>query len=359
MSVDRAAADRYIPELDSLRAAAVLVVMGWHFSGGAGVLATATVAAVRFFFCLSGFLLTRLLLEDVTAIWRGERTTGWAIGSFYARRTLRIFPIYYLALAVLWIAAEVRRDLAWHASYTLNVRMALTGEWNGATSHLWSLCVEEQFYLLWPLIVLGVSRRALRRMLWAGIAIGPVWRAVMSVMGNDVAGLVMLPGAVDALCMGALLAVERPALPRVAGAGACASLGGGVAWGLAAVLGAGSTARAAFEPFVVSAALVSLLALAASAPTGYVGATLRWLPARALGRVSYGAYLYHNLLPLTGIGAMFAWMHPGGRLGLLVAATMACAALSWVLIEQPILSFKGRLAARRRRPDALFQPAVF
>ena len=345
---------RYLPELDTLRAAAVLVVMGWHFSGGAEVLAAPTVAAVRFFFCLSGFLLTRLLLGDAAAVARGEIGAGTAIASFYARRALRIFPAYYLALLLLWLgdAAMVRRDLAWHLTYTFNVRMATTDAWSGATSHFWSLCVEEQFYLVWPLVVLGLSRTSLRTCLWACIAAGPAWRWAMAMAGRDIAAIVLLPGALDALAAGALLALEAPSPARAARAGAAGGAIALAAWLLCAAAGAGPAARAAFEPLAITGALVPLLAFAAASPAGAAAAALRWAPARALGRVSYGAYLYHNLIPVTAAGALVASLPPPARVTAFAAATFACAAVSWHLLERPVLSLKALLAPRGGAPRA-------
>ena len=144
-----------IRRFDGLRALAVLAVIQHHF----GIKAVNDVLApggpaVQLFFVLSGYLITGILLDA-----REQADRGAALTTFYIRRALRIFPAYYVALT---LAASLNVNVydawPWHAAYLSNVRIALDGKWPGPVSHFWSLSVEEQFYLLWPMIVLFARR---------------------------------------------------------------------------------------------------------------------------------------------------------------------------------------------------------
>ena len=149
----------YRPQLDGLRAVAVLAVAWSHWERpyqfgipfGAGV---------HLFYVLSGFLITGILLEV-----RQQHQRGAALRTFYIRRALRIFPAFYLTLAFAWWAEvpPLRETLAWHATYLSNAQIVLTETWPGAISHFWSLAVEEQFYLLWPWLIVFVPERLLLR----------------------------------------------------------------------------------------------------------------------------------------------------------------------------------------------------
>jgi peptidoglycan/LPS O-acetylase OafA/YrhL len=336
----------YIPELDALRAFAVLTVMAWHFSGETTVLALPTMTAVRLFFCLSGYLITALLLQDLAQIEAGVLTRREAIRGFYVRRALRIFPIYYLMLAVVGIGGHdgVAADLAWHATYTSNVMMAMRGEWSGGLPHLWSLAVEAQFYLLAPWLVLVLSRRHLKVFLWACLALGPLWRWLALARGQEVAAVVMLPGAADALCAGALLAVARDAGDGVR---ARSSLNAGIALAaVAAVLWlAGAPAgTAAIAPLAVTAILVWTLAYAVGRPTPAVSNLLRLGPARYTGQISYGLYLYHPVVRL--LIAPLA-LHGVTGAAAAIGATYLVASLSRVVVERPFLRLQTRFDASR------------
>ncbi len=140
----------YRPQLDSLRAFAVLAVLFthfWRYDSELGEL------GVRLFFVLSGFLLTSILLRE------RDRSRELAISrprllrDFYARRILRIWPIYYAALfaSVLLGAQGIARTFAWHALFASNILFFLEQSWTPPeVAHLWTLAVEEQFYLVLP-----------------------------------------------------------------------------------------------------------------------------------------------------------------------------------------------------------------
>src|SRR5262249_36057770 len=149
-------APSYIPRLDSFRAIAALLIVYHHYFAAIMPVRLNTSQGVAFFFVLSGFLITKLLLHD-------HGTTGQILGRFYVRRTFRIFPLYYFVL-ILGIAVDspgFRGSLPLSALYLTNVEMILRNDWVASASHLWTLAVEEQFYLLWPPIMLLLGRRVL------------------------------------------------------------------------------------------------------------------------------------------------------------------------------------------------------
>jgi peptidoglycan/LPS O-acetylase OafA/YrhL len=135
-----------MPQLDSLRAIAVIGVMVHHFWPNGEVLLGLTTGflGVQLFFVLSGFLITGILLRARDVVAAGLQSTTSAIRQFYIRRLLRIFPLFYRMLAVAWIVGlpEVRDSLPWHLTYATNVYFVHIEDWHGSVSHLWSLAVE-------------------------------------------------------------------------------------------------------------------------------------------------------------------------------------------------------------------------
>ncbi|HZP11161.1 MAG TPA: acyltransferase [Nevskiaceae bacterium] len=162
--------------LDGLRGLAMLMVIAIHLSlFGAGWVGLSS------FFVLSGFLITRILFDDID----GTDSLGECLKRFYIRRTLRVFPIYYLflfAMLVLGAFVEVvrvqsRGELPWAFAYVYNLFL-LTSKHHATHlfDHLWSLSVEEQFYLFWPLVVYFVGRRHLPIVLIAILIASPLAR---------------------------------------------------------------------------------------------------------------------------------------------------------------------------------------
>ena len=158
----------HIPALDGLRAFAILLVIVRHASleqgaasrGFLGALGNAGWMGVDLFFVLSGFLITRILIQS--------KGSTYYFRNFYLRRSFRIFPLYYAVLVGLFVVApiashspavqELARHQIWYWTYTVNFLAANTnGEACGLhTVHFWSLSVEEQFYLIWPAVVFFV-----------------------------------------------------------------------------------------------------------------------------------------------------------------------------------------------------------
>lgn len=212
---------RHFPELDGLRGLAILMVLLFHY---ATLLPSFVLpvfgqgwAGVQLFFVLSGFLITGILLDS-----KGQEHY---FRNFYARRTLRIFPLYYGVLSVLLIALLVFRlgfpqvwahkHLApllwsyqpWLWTYTANIQMAIHNKVMFLVGHFWTLCVEEQFYLVWPLVVFAFSRKTVLRICVALIAGALVIRLTLTGLGaGGGTNFVLTPCQMDSLAAGALVA---------------------------------------------------------------------------------------------------------------------------------------------------------
>jgi len=357
-----------IAGFDGLRAIAVLMVFFQHrLFGDIGEIGH---LGVWIFFALSGFLIIGILSAQRTRIENGASRFGAELKRFLFRRTLRIFPIYYLMLLVMCVlmafglaSPELASGMPFHFAYLSNIWIgSVLHYWPGRYSHLWSLAIEEQFYLVFaPLLLLLASRRH---------------RAVCLVI--VVAGLVSLM-AMRAAHWQDITIYTHPLtnfwLLALGGIGGL--MIAGKERRLRAWLGHGATlfalslglvAFCATEPMwselgnpmlftAVSAAyglcIAALVCSIACCRNAVIIGLLEtgWLV--SFGRISYGFYLYHNLIPdltrnhhaaaLFG-GVVPLWAHVAGIAGsFAIALTMAV--LSWRLIEEPILRLKTRRAA--------------
>jgi peptidoglycan/LPS O-acetylase OafA/YrhL len=332
-------------QLDGLRAIAVLAVilshtgppvldrlgLGWH--------------GVQLFFVLSGFLITGILLDA-----RDTNTVRHTLRAFYARRFLRIFPAYYVVVAATALIGipEVRQGLPWHLAYLSNWRAAHLGAWEGSTSHLWSLSVEEQFYLCWPLIILGCPMAGLPVLLAVAVLVGPLTRylAIATGQGQFVA-LLPTPSNLDPLALGAGLAfIWRHAPHRRVGARRIALAGAVVALVAAPFLPPGNLALHLLGTALFFTWLVDR---AAAGFSGVPNAILTSPPVVYLGTISYGLYLIHNFIGAAAwrVEQRFdVWMRvPSrgyGQFAYVFVATLILASLSWRYIERPLNNLKNR-----------------
>ena len=211
---------RRIPALDGLRGIAILMVLVYHLAPRTESTSTAATVfnnlldlgkyGVDLFFVLSGFLITGILLQSTTR-------PGY-LSHFFIRRSLRIFPLYYALLFLLFIALpfahihefeRARADQKWFWLYLVNISAGIHKFPYASLNHLWSLAVEQQFYLLWPFIVLGLSRQALARTCWICIAIAFIIRMLLTLSLNAPAlAYTLTPCRMDSLLAGALIAIH-------------------------------------------------------------------------------------------------------------------------------------------------------
>ncbi len=358
------------PALDGLRAIAVLFVMIGHLAPseflqklvGWGLL------GVLLFFCLSGFLITNILLKiDCTA----GRMQG--LRAFYARRFLRIFPIYYLviAIAVCVRYTPVTDNLLRLVTYTLNIP-GLPPTLNlEAASHLWSLSVEEQFYCVWPIVVLFAPRRSLKAILIATILASLCYKMVLAVTGQPY-WMIFRPiaGCIDSLAIGSLVAVRRNqgtdrtiSVPMLA-----------IALVVYAVV---TYCRFAFhidprytgvlpigvvETFVCAVVFALIITFVTQRKENPFSRALGVPPLRAIARISYGLYLYHFFMPDIVVAiyrnhGMQTW-HPHFTSLFInpLCLSFLAAIASWYCIEAPLLKLKTRFAYSGKHRISREQP---
>ena len=369
--------NRYHPGLDGLRAVAVLAVIAYHLGFG---WASGGLLGVEVFFVLSGYLITDLLVNE-------HRRSGRVdLGQFWLRRAKRLLPALFVMLAavVVWATlvdparlAAVRSDLPAAVLYVSNwwfifhhvSYFARFGP-PSPLGHLWSLAIEEQFYVVWPLVVVAAFRlarwrRALVALTVLGAAASAVEMALLYVPGGNPTRVYDgTDTRAFALLIGAALALL---LPRARSFGA-------VSGGARRVLGAvGGAALAGifvllwrtgeYSTFLYRGGMVVLSVLTAVviAVTIHPGARLGRLlgaePLRWLGERSYAVYLWHYpvIVLTTPVGAQ-----PSLARGTLqVASSVVLAGASWRFVEQPVRTGAlGRLWEQARRRDWRSVPRI-
>ncbi len=363
--------------LDGVRGVAIVMVLCVHFIGDSPAytgfgramvkLANYGIWGVDLFFVLSGFLITGLLYDS--------KRSAHYFRDFYVRRTLRIFPLYYGVLAVLFIVlpalqahypaslTECARHQAWLWLYASNAYLAIHRAWAlPYVGHFWSLAVEEQFYLLWPIVVLSFGRRSLLGICVAASVLALVLRSVLSFRGDDdVAQVVLTPCRFDALCIGGFLAlaVRSVGLERV---GRMARSTLGPLLSLVLLLSVWNALRASLTSVVlplrgtlIAATFGALLITSLAAQPGSVLSRLLRGPVICfLGTRSYGIYVFHGIIAywmryhtavldaltkkIGSDAAMLVEAVVGVGVSILVAAT------SYELFEKHFLRLKDRLA---------------
>jgi peptidoglycan/LPS O-acetylase OafA/YrhL len=364
-----ASATQHNGALDGLRGVAILSVMLYHFTGsykGANpllrlwsLIAGAGWMGVDLFFVLSGFLITGILYDTAHAEHR--------VRNFYARRALRIFPLFYGVLFGLLLLTPVLH-MHWrtehllyffylsNVSFLLGPDFQLPSQWVNL-GHLWSLAVEEQFYLLWPFIVWRVKdRTTLLRIILAVLIAGPILRALLLGTGMnalDVARL--LVARADSLLFGggvALLVRSRSA-GRIP-AGKILFIAASVLTMLLYLAHGPEQSSAWIATLGYSAIAMSCagLILLAEEGSNWVTTMFDRPLLRFFGRYSYGLYLFHGLyfVYLRHLsGRLEHLLHLGLLAQLLIAVfgflvSVALAVMSYHLFEAPILTLKRRFA---------------
>jgi peptidoglycan/LPS O-acetylase OafA/YrhL len=364
----------HIPALDGIRGLAILAVMVFHFGNfdpAAGIdnlfhkVTSAGWAGVDLFFVLSGFLITGILVD--------AKGNEHYFRNFYLRRVLRIFPLYYGYLIVLFIVLPLvpgghtdptRSPAApWYWTYTANWFIARHGNWAVATAEtgrFWSLSVEEQFYLVWPFVVAVCSRRTLMRVTVGLIAGALLVRCLMLAAHLDsIAVIVSTTARVDALAVGAWLAL---AIRGPGGAAAVARRIRPVAWLAAGVLAVvivvcrGPKQEAPLMQTLGFSAIalcggVLLISTVVAPPSAALARVFTAPVLRMLGRYSYALYILFQVssdalgqlgLTIDRLPRLAGSQIPAALLVIVVSSlmTLAMALVSWYAYERHFLALK-------------------
>ncbi|MEZ5141943.1 MAG: acyltransferase family protein [Acidimicrobiales bacterium] len=352
----------YVPALDGLRGVAVLAVVLYHAEFGlfGHQLALGGFLGVDAFFVLSGFLITGLLLSEWTA------TGTLAFGRFWAHRAKRLLPALFLTLfgVALYsqflagpdVLDQLRRDSIWSMFYAANWHFVLSDSsyfamfaFKSPLQHMWSLAIEEQWYLIWPPIVFLVLRwkRSPRAVLWLSVGLcvaSMVWMALLFAPGKDPSRVYYgTDTRAQSLLVGAALAAAVACGLRVT------TRNGRLALNTAAVAVSAVLAwfwvrtpdtaewlyTGGFLFLALGVGLIIFTVTQAGDEPNPVRTVLSWTPLRALGLISYGVYLYH--------WPLFVVLNPERTgltgLGLLVlrlVVTLAVATASYFFVEKPI-----------------------
>jgi peptidoglycan/LPS O-acetylase OafA/YrhL len=364
----------HAPALDGVRGLAVALIVVYHFAGhyvmhGASI-------SLDVFFALSGFLITALLLDERRVAGRVD------LRAFYVRRARRLLPALFLMLAVWcclllafhdqgWMGSTPAGDGAWFsvavgpALRSVGLALVYVANWDvlsgmGAPlQHLWSLAVEEQFYVVWPsvlLVLLLAGRRTRLALVAAGVVASIVWAHVLwfhgsgpnrLYFGTDTRAASLLTGAFAALVWHRRrVQGRRPRLAAVR------------AWAAAAVFAVlvfrlpDSWPKYTVIPFLTALFTVQVLPFVVDRPRALLARGLSQRPLVWLGQRSYGLYLWHYLWATWTHGLPLALGMPLG-----VSGALLCTVLSWTYVERPILS-RRRLRVPAPAPAELPGRAV-
>lgn len=363
----------HIPELYALRALGLCSVLVYHFwprSRSETVFHVGQLGwiAMDGFFVMSGFLITGILLDS------REKATYYS--TYFARRAIRILPLYYVVLFLLWAiykhtdyGNEYRALVsqwgspAWFTFYLGNFRSAAIGAWPPILGYatLWSLQVEEQYYLLFPFAVAWMKRDHLRRLLIAAVVLSPVFRVILYLWRPDnlLLQYVLLPCHCEGLALGGLIAIRFRSGPWHISKTKLACwttliLGSTIAWSLIGAWSAVDPARSNLWYRLIGYSLSSagcaglvllLICLRESSYTRW----MRFPPLLYLGKISYGVYLLHPIafwIMLELIKKQYLHFKNDDPLWFAetIALSIILATASWELFEMPLLRLKKRFS---------------
>jgi peptidoglycan/LPS O-acetylase OafA/YrhL len=358
---------KFKPQLSGLRFCAVLFVVvyhfsfflmnlkNWHYDLGSFII---------FFFVLRSYLITRILLDaKQKAIDRAMPVWKVAV-AFLTRRTLRIFPAYYLYLFILLLfpleSLDLRQHLAYYFGYMYNIRIFLTHAWGPYTVHLWTLAVEEQFYILWPWIILFIPTRYLSRVFGLMVLGGIGFRIIMLTLYPQLPQfpmLVLMPACMDCFAAGALLAYFHYRGKENNYWLKWAALIALPFWVLL-ILTNHRRSFIGLDRVFISLFTVLVIDVA---NRGYTGFTKKFLEngiVQYLSKISYGIYLYHLIATLffwkmfdvvqrtlstrgIDLSATGKWLaSPYISFWIYFLLAVLCASISWYGVEQPFNNLK-------------------
>lgn len=334
----------HIKGLDGIRCLAVSSVLVAHFFVASESIRNFHLGhfGVMAFFVLSGFLITRIILNQKN---QGIRISVF-LKNFYIRRALRIFPLFYLAIVSFSCFGDgYGASLPWHLGYASNFLYATVGP-TFLGSHFWSLAVEEQFYLLFPIFIFLMPKNRESIAIILLLCIGLFFRIYhwnLSPSRNDM----LLHGNLDALALGALLAHALTNNQNIRNFIWC-------------FIGIAFTAISSFVflstitgvHFTLLLLFTFIIWLISMRQSSFAVKILDWKPIRYVGTISYGLYVWHQLIwyNIDLAEPLISWLdtfHPIMKYGhskrlCAITASFCLSISSWHLFEYPILKLKSR-----------------
>lgn len=310
---------------------------------------------VILFFVLSGFLITKILLTNKDKCELAQKSKGELIKSFYIRRALRIFPIYYLVVfATVAINYRYARELfPWLATFTINIYQSIENFSVGDFNHFWSLAVEEQYYLFWPWLILFTPRKHFLKLIIGIIILSIAYKAYIYFFVHKwMAASYFVLGCADALSIGALVAYISLYYPHISKklssvAVLLPTVTVYIITRFVTLYFSLDSVKNIFDEFFYALVASVIVNRAARQEFTFIAsAMLENKFVAYCGKISYGMYLYHLFMP-------FVYFYVQSKTGLhidnlflyfivLYAATFVLSHFSWVLIEKPINNLKYR-----------------
>ncbi|MEO5889389.1 MAG: acyltransferase [Ferruginibacter sp.] len=366
---------RYNPQIDGLRFCAVLFIVSYHWLTSVSSIQQSYFfgGMVNFFFVLSSYLITRILFSAREKSRIANIPSLKVIVVFLIRRTIRIFPAYYFFLLMVLlmpvIGNQIKDSAGMYFAYLSNYAIFYSHSWPHVSSHLWTLAVEEQFYLIWPIVIIFVPRRHLLKTFLFIIIGSVILKAVYYYPAEVVPQDILTQFCVDAFAVGGILAYKYTAPEKerrlitkyfnivfYAGIPLCIII---------------ILTKSYYFSFVINRLLFAVFSMKAieGAVIGYKSYFGRFLERKwvlYLGRISYGIYLYHLLIPVVFWKIYdiayyhadirfpsFFTIHKNGILTfqsilsseavcyvIYALLTVGVASFSWYFIEKPINKFK-------------------
>ena len=350
-------AKNYFYQLDALRGIACLMVLFYHLVPGSGTWIALGPLGVRLFFVMTGFLLIGNHLQQLD---RGSAPAN-ILTSFYKKRAIRIFPVYFLAFGILCLFGiePARQVWVWICTFSVNFYMGFTEQWPGALSHYWFLATSEQMVLVLSLLILWIPRRLfvpifalcfvgawLHRWIATALGVAPmmVWYSPLSSM--------------DSIAAGALIGLFYREKKETISQLACRTSVALVAW--CCLIGAAVIRLWGFDTaWIHSAETLEalffgwLILRAAIGFTGFWGGALQFSGLVYTGVISYALYVFHPLIH-TLVETTFEKLHfPSNPENVLLitttfVVTFLAGILSWHFLEKPLISLKTKVAADKK-----------
>jgi peptidoglycan/LPS O-acetylase OafA/YrhL len=345
--------NKYITGLNGIRAIAVFLVIIAHRFPENHFLKSFPIGiyGVDVFFVLSGFLISRGLFFELKLNDSNFKANIHIVKNFFFKRCLRIFPVYYTILLFLFLTKGIignnfRENILWYVFYGANYLNYFQNKWFGALAHLWSLSVEEQFYIFFPILLIFIFRKRILLLLLIFIIVGTLYPFFIS--GN---GSILTLSCINAFGIGGLLAyIEIYKKDLIFDFYKCTLF---LSLPILVLIIANNLfTKIPFFPerLAISVIAIFIITLCLLKPNSFmVSKILNNKFLNFIGIISYGIYLYHNIVPKYGnfvlvklnvnVDYQFSYV----EFFLQTSFIIVLSYFSWILLEKPILNLKKHI----------------